>query len=149
MTRQWHWHHPSRPLFETVEDLQRAPSVMQQLFELPLYRAFLPPHLSTLTCRGDAGLLGQQQDSGFLSSNWNPQSPKALQQIAEQYGVNLQFFTDGGSVGRGGGAYKAILAQPGHSINGRIKITEQESFGLKYSLPELALYNLSPLPLFN
>ncbi|WP_242027498.1 phosphoenolpyruvate carboxylase, partial [Sphaerospermopsis sp. FACHB-1094] len=29
------------PLFETVEDLQRSRSVMRQLFELPLYRAFL------------------------------------------------------------------------------------------------------------
>ena len=29
------------PLFETVEDLKKAPTVMQQVFELPLYRALL------------------------------------------------------------------------------------------------------------
>lgn len=29
------------PLFETVEDLKRAPEVMTELFELPLYRACL------------------------------------------------------------------------------------------------------------
>ena len=29
------------PLFETVEDLKRAPSVMRELFELPFYRAAL------------------------------------------------------------------------------------------------------------
>ncbi|MEG3978412.1 phosphoenolpyruvate carboxylase, partial [Microcoleus sp. herbarium8] len=29
------------PLFETVEDLKKAPEVMQQLFDLPLYRALL------------------------------------------------------------------------------------------------------------
>jgi phosphoenolpyruvate carboxylase len=147
------------PLFETVEDLKKAPSVMQQVFELPLYRALL--------ARGYAAAKDQEQsdhspsvslqevmlgysdsnkDSGFLSSNWEIQkAQKALQVVAEKHGVELRIFHGrGGSVGRGGGpAYKAILAQPGKSINGRIKITEQgEVLASKYSLPELALYNL-------
>lgn len=140
------------PLFETVEDLQRAPSVMQQLFELPLYRAFLGNHSSPFNPDLQEVMLGysdSNKDSGFLSSNWEiHKAQKALQHIAEQYGVNLRIFHGrGGSVGRGGGpAYKAILAQPGHSINGRIKITEQgEVLASKYSLPELALYNLETI----
>ncbi len=151
------------PLFETVEDLQRAPSVMQKLFELPLYRTLLAggheavnttaqPALLSLTPNLQEVMLGysdSNKDSGFLSSNWEiHKAQKALQEIAEQYGVNLRIFHGrGGSVGRGGGpAYEAILAQPGKSINGRIKITEQgEVLASKYSMPQLALYNLETI----
>ncbi len=154
------------PLFETVEDLKRAPKVMSSLFELPLYRTCLAGgHESAVTSQeSNSGPLMNDQilkpnlqevmlgysdsnkDSGFLSSNWEiHKAQKALQKIAEDYGVALRIFHGrGGSVGRGGGpAYEAILAQPGRSINGRIKITEQgEVLASKYSMPELALYHL-------
>jgi phosphoenolpyruvate carboxylase len=150
------------PLFETVEDLQKAPSVLTTLFELPLYRTMLAggnlaetsdqpdnqrfwqlmPHLQEVML----GYSDSNKDSGFLSSNWEiHKAQQALQKLAEQYGIFLRIFHGrGGSVGRGGGpAYEAILAQPGRSVNGRIKITEQgEVLASKYSLPELALYNL-------
>ncbi|MFB2922338.1 MULTISPECIES: phosphoenolpyruvate carboxylase [Aerosakkonema] len=146
------------PLFETVEDLKRAPRVMQTLFELPCYRILLAGGKSAMAKKTQVGegtqdlqevMLGysdSNKDSGFLSSNWEiHKAQKALQAIAESYGINLRIFHGrGGSVGRGGGpSYEAILAQPGHSINGRIKITEQgEVLASKYSWPELAIYNL-------
>ncbi|TAE62139.1 MAG: phosphoenolpyruvate carboxylase [Oscillatoriales cyanobacterium] len=151
------------PLFETVEDLKKAPKVMQEAFELPLYRALLAggyaqetakPSEQNLDCpirkiKLQEVMLGysdSNKDSGFLSSNWEiHKAQKALQMVAEKHEVELRIFHGrGGSVGRGGGpAYKAILAQPGKSISGRIKITEQgEVLASKYSLPELALYNL-------
>jgi len=142
------------PLFETVEDLQKAPSVLTQLFELPFYRVMLgdnPPASGETNAMPPLqevmlGYSDSNKDSGFLSSNWEiHKAQQALQSIAEQHGVQLRIFHGrGGSVGRGGGpAYEAILAQPGRSVNGRIKITEQgEVLASKYSLPELALYNL-------
>ena len=154
------------PLFETVEDLQRSRNVMRELFELPLYRAMLAggyaainnseeqaaPSIATLNPNLQEVMLGysdSNKDSGFLSSNWEiHKAQKSLQKIAEGYGINLRIFHGrGGSVGRGGGpAYEAILAQPGHSISGRIKITEQgEVLASKYSLLDLALYHLETI----
>jgi phosphoenolpyruvate carboxylase len=147
------------PLFETVEDLQKAPGIMTELFSLPLYRAALAGGYEvTAPLKSSAdqlspdlqevmlGYSDSNKDSGFLSSNWEiHKAQKALQQIADQYDINLRIFHGrGGSVGRGGGpSYDAIRAQPSNSVNGRIKITEQgEVLASKYSLPELALYNL-------
>ncbi|MFP4298100.1 MAG: phosphoenolpyruvate carboxylase [Spirulinaceae cyanobacterium] len=154
------------PLFETVDDLKRAPSVMRELFELPLYRACLAggyvamevqevstthnPHsplpYSQPLQEVMLGYSDSNKDSGFLSSNWEiHKAQKALQKVAEEYGIALRIFHGrGGSVGRGGGpAYEAILAQPNATINGRLKITEQgEVLASKYSLAELALYHL-------
>jgi phosphoenolpyruvate carboxylase len=135
------------PLFETVEDLQGAPAVMDRLFREPFYRGLL---------QGGSGgevlqevMLGysdSNKDSGFLSSNWEIHRAQiALQRLAGQHGVALRIFHGrGGSVGRGGGpAYQAILAQPSGTLRGRIKITEQgEVLASKYSLLDLALYNL-------
>ncbi|WP_017660732.1 phosphoenolpyruvate carboxylase [Baaleninema simplex] len=146
------------PLFETVEDLKRAPKVMKDLFELPLYRTLLeggygressgeqPRRRPTALQEVMLGYSDSNKDSGFLSSNWEiHKAQKALQAVGDPYGVKLRIFHGrGGSVGRGGGpAYEAILAQPGRTIDGRIKITEQgEVLASKYSLPELAIYHL-------
>lgn len=144
------------PLFETVEDLLKAPGVMTAIFDLPFYRSMLSGGFAK-SAEPDAaaqvslqeimlGYSDSNKDSGFLSSNWEiHKAQQALQSIADRYNVALRIFHGrGGSVGRGGGpAYEAILAQPGRSVNGRIKITEQgEVLASKYSLPELALFNL-------
>jgi phosphoenolpyruvate carboxylase len=136
------------PLFETVEDLKAAPGVMERLFSEPFYRQLI----TSLSPTGKPlqelmlGYSDSNKDSGFLSSNWEiHQAQIALQQLATRHGVALRIFHGrGGSVGRGGGpAYQAILAQPSGTLSGRIKITEQgEVLASKYSLPELALYNL-------
>ena len=143
------------PLFETVEDLQNAPEIMESLFKLNLYRtaimgnpetsALQPTNLQEIM----VGYSDSNKDSGFLSSNWEiHKAQKALENVAKSFNINLRLFHGrGGSVGRGGGpAYQAILAQPSSTINGRIRITEQgEVLASKYNLPELALYNLETI----
>jgi phosphoenolpyruvate carboxylase len=149
------------PLFETVEDLCRAPRVMKDLFQLPLYRALLAGGYDRLAQQQSGksserplqevmlGYSDSNKDSGFLSSNWEiHKAQKSLSQVAADYNIVLRIFHGrGGSVGRGGGpAYEAILAQPANSINGQIKITEQgEVLASKYSLAELAIYNLETI----
>ena len=60
------------PLFETVEDLQHAPSVMESLLQTNVYRELLPrvgeknQPLQELML----GYSDSNKDSGFLSSNW-------------------------------------------------------------------------------
>ena len=134
------------PLFETVEDLQGAPAVMSTLFRHPFYRALLGSDGGQPLQEVMLGYSDSNKDSGFLSSNWEIHKAQiALQRLAIEHGVALRIFHGrGGSVGRGGGpAYQAILAQPSGTLSGRIKITEQgEVLASKYSLPELALYNL-------
>ena len=135
------------PLFETVEDLQGAPAVMEALFQEPFYRKLLSSSEASQPLQEVMlGYSDSNKDSGFLSSNWEIHKAQiALQKIAIGQGVALRIFHGrGGSVGRGGGpAYQAILAQPSGTLGGRIKITEQgEVLASKYSLPELALYNL-------
>ena len=160
------------PLFETVDDLKRAPAVMKKLFELELYQAALAGGYDKLASADVKSISEQDEielpslkpsylqevmlgysdsnkDSGFLSSNWEiHKAQKALEKVATQHGISLRLFHGrGGSVGRGGGpAYAAILAQPTDTIKGRIKITEQgEVLASKYSLPELALYHLETI----
>ncbi|MEB3332971.1 MAG: phosphoenolpyruvate carboxylase [Synechococcaceae cyanobacterium] len=136
------------PLFETVEDLQGAPAVMGRLFADPFYRRVIASNSDNGQPLQEVmlGYSDSNKDSGFLSSNWEIHRAQiALQALANEHEVALRIFHGrGGSVGRGGGpAYQAILAQPSGTLRGRIKITELgEVLASKYSLAELALYNL-------
>ena len=132
------------PLFETVEDLGRAPAVLRRLLEDPFYR-------STLS-KGDdlqeimLGYSDSGKDAGYVTSNWTLYKAQGLlSSVARKHGVNLRLFHGrGGSAGRGGGpSYQAIMAQPPDTLRGRIRITEQgEVISFKSSMRGLARRNL-------
>lgn len=132
------------PLFETIDDLRRAPDVMTRLFENPVYRRLLAEQDNLQEVM--IGYSDSSKDGGILTSSWELyKAQEKLWEVARAHGVELRLFHGrGGTVGRGGGpSHEAILAQPPDTVAGRIKITEQgEVVSSKYSLPDIALRSL-------
>ncbi len=132
------------PLFETIDDLHNAPAVMTALFANPHYHQ----HLKARGNRQQImiGYSDSGKDGGYLASNWNLYTAQAqLAEICTAAGVALELFHGrGGSIGRGGGpTNQAILAQPAHSMQGCVKITEQgEVIAYRYSNAEIARRHL-------
>jgi phosphoenolpyruvate carboxylase len=136
----------AEPLFETIGDLRAAPQTLKAYLALPLVRALVEPiGLQEVMI----GYSDSNKDGSYLTSTWELyQSSRALGGVARDAGLRLQLFHGrGGAVGRGGGSsFEAILAQPGGTVNGRIRITEQgEVVANKYADPELARQSLETL----
>ena len=128
------------PLFETIPDLQAAPTIMEQLFTNPAYAAHLERR-----GKGQQAMIGysdSNKDGGYLTSNWELHlAQRALPAVCDRYGIRLTLFHGrGGTIGRGGGpTNRAILAQPPESVRGRIKLTEQgEIVTNRYGFSDIA-----------
>lgn len=135
------------PLFETIEDLQAAPSIFESLVTLPIYRE----HLAT--CDDEQmimiGYSDSNKDGGYVMSNWALyQGQENIALVAQKHNIALTIFHGrGGTIARGGGpANRAIRAQPPGSIHGRFRLTEQgEVIAARYSNPDLAHRHLEQL----
>jgi phosphoenolpyruvate carboxylase len=138
---------PIVPLFETIEDLQRAPAIMKELLNIPLVRR-------SVRAQGGIqevmiGYSDSNKDGGFLASNWELYKAQIkLTRVGREAGVPIGFFHGrGGSVSRGGAPTgRAIAAQPAGSIGGRLRITEQgEVVSFKYANRGTAQYQIELL----
>jgi phosphoenolpyruvate carboxylase len=126
------------PLFEQLEDLERAGAIAADLLADPVLRLEL----------GDAGLevmLGYSDSGkqvGYVAAAVALRRAQlALVAATAEAGVALTVFHGrGGAIGRGGGpASDAILAQPAAAIRGRLRVTEQgETVTARYTQPEIA-----------
>ncbi len=132
------------PLFETIEDLQDSPKVMQTLFNNKAYSKYL-------VARGNIqkimiGYSDSNKDGGILASNFELFSAQRnLNKLCEENKIEMILFHGrGGSISRGGGPLnQSILSQPKGTIKGKIKITEQgEMISSKYLIPQIAKRSL-------
>jgi phosphoenolpyruvate carboxylase len=126
---------PFVPLFESIEDLERAPEIMRELLSLPLVRR---------TVRGLGGvqevMIGysdSNKDGGYLCSNWKLFEVQGrLARVGKECRIPVSFFHGrGGSVSRGGAPVgRAVAAQPPGTVQGKLRVTEQgEVVSFKYA----------------
>lgn len=135
------------PLFETIDDLQGAATVMAQLLAIPAYRSLVASRSERQEVM--IGYSDSSKDGGYLTSIWNLYRAQVdITAVAQTAGVRLRFFHGrGGTVGRGGGpAYDAILAQPRGTVDAALRITEQgEMVAAKYARSSVARRHLETL----
>ena len=135
------------PLFETIDDLQRAPAIMRELLSVPLVRR-------SVRAQGGVqevmiGYSDSNKDGGFLTSNWELYKAQIkLTRVGKELGVPIAFFHGrGGSVSRAARrpAGRSPRSPPG-SIQGRMRITEQgEVVSFKYANRGTAQYQIELL----
>jgi phosphoenolpyruvate carboxylase len=131
------------PLFETAEDLRRAPSIVAEMLELE-------PVRRRLAAGGGLEVMLGYSDStkevGPVSATFALYEVQArLAEWAAGSGVPVTIFHGrGGALGRGGGpANRAVLAQAPGSLHGHFKVTEQgEVIFARYGNPAIALRHL-------
>ena len=135
---------PVVPLFETMDDLERAPGIVDEFLAHPVTRRGL-----------DAGggadfqmMLGysdSNKDCGILSSQWALHRAQIrLSEICAKHGARPVFFHGrGGTVGRGAGPTHWFMeALPHGALHGAFRMTEQgETIAQKYAHLGAATYH--------
>ncbi|MYK47459.1 MAG: phosphoenolpyruvate carboxylase [Gammaproteobacteria bacterium] len=133
---------PIVPLFETLDDLDRAAETVEALLSTPWYRAYVGERIQVMIGYSDSA-----KDAGQLAAAWAQyRAQESLAAVAEKHRVRLTLFHGrGGAVGRGGGpSAQAIESQPPGSVGGSFRVTEQgEMIRFKLGTPAIAKATLS------
>lgn len=137
---------PVVPLFETIDDLTRAPGIVEEFLSHPVTRR-------SLSKQGDfqmmLGYSDSNKDCGILSSQWALYKAQIqLSEVCRRHGLRPVFFHGrGGTVGRGAGPTHWFMeALPHQSMSGAFRMTEQgETIAQKYSHLGSATYHIELL----
>jgi len=114
------------PLFETIDDLAHAPSIMEQLYQVEDYRKHLQRRNSHQTIM--LGFSDGTKDGGYLRANWSIfRAKENLTSVSRKYELKAIFFDGrGGPPARGGGNTHDFYASLGNTIeNEEVQITVQ------------------------
>jgi phosphoenolpyruvate carboxylase len=135
------------PLFETVDDLQNAASVMKTLYENECYRKHLHRRGNKQTIM--LGFSDGTKDGGYLMANWGIYKAKEeLTKISSEYKIDVVFFDGrGGPPARGGGKTHKFYASMGKNIaNKEIQLTVQgQTVSSNFGTIDSAQYNIEQL----
>ncbi|REJ79458.1 MAG: phosphoenolpyruvate carboxylase [Acidobacteria bacterium] len=135
------------PLFETVEDLQNAASVMRKLYSLPEYRSHLARRGDTQTIM--LGFSDGTKDGGYLMANYGIyRAKRELTEVSREFGVEAVFFDGrGGPPARGGGKTHRFYSSMGSEIaNKEIQLTIQgQTVTSNFGSVDAAQYNLEQM----
>lgn len=135
------------PLFETIDDLRMAGSVMKELYENDTYREHLVRRNNIQTIM--LGFSDGTKDGGYLMANWSIYKAKEeLTSISKEYDVQVVFFDGrGGPPARGGGKTHQFYASMGKNIaNKEIQLTVQgQTVSSNFGNIDAAQFNMEQL----
>jgi len=135
------------PLFETMEGLDNAESVMTELYQNPIYQKHLERRGNQQTIM--LGFSDGTKDGGYLKANWEIYKAKeVLTKLSEENGIKVVFFDGrGGPPARGGGKTHDFYASQGKTIaNNKIELTIQgQTITSIFGNKEQAKYNFEQL----
>ena len=150
MFRLLDWENPTVdfvPLFESVDDLQNANTIMEQLYKNSVYRNHLNQRKDKQTVM--LGFSDGTKDGGYLMANWSIYKAKeAITEISRKYGIKVIFFDGrGGPPARGGGKTHKFYASLGSTIeNQEIQLTVQgQTISSNFGTLDSCRYNLENL----
>jgi phosphoenolpyruvate carboxylase len=150
MFRLMDWENPTVdivPLFESVDDLQKADAIMDELYKNEVYRNHLKQRKDKQTVM--LGFSDGTKDGGYLMANWSIfKAKETITEVSRKYGIKVIFFDGrGGPPARGGGKTHKFYASQGSTIeNQEIQVTVQgQTISSNFGTLDSCRYNLENL----
>ena len=135
------------PLFETIDDLKGAASIMRKLYYNSEYQQHLKRRNNCQVIM--VGFSDGTKDGGYLMANWSIYKAKEeLTAISKEHGIDVVFFDGrGGPPARGGGKTHKFYASLGNEISSKeIQLTIQgQTVSSNFGTIDSAQYNMEQL----